>query len=287
MANPLVIDCTGLASGTGAIGLRAVIDTDALFCAFNETTGLAAVSSTINVYGCEFSASSGTLNPPAGDRAVFDAAAYQARHANDIDAGIHWTAAQLAATYLSKVLTSAHILVGNGSNVATDRALSGDATIDNTGALTIGAKKVGASKIALTDDKLLIGGGDGAAHEQSVNGDATLSNAGALTLATVNANTGTFGDATHVAQVTLNAKGLATAAVNVAIIAGHDIQDEGAALPARRNLNFVGNGVDATDDGTNNATLVTVPIWAPLSNGDPDNPNLIFDAQGGVILVQV
>ncbi len=34
-------------------------------------------------------------------------------------------------------LTSAHILVGNSSNIAADVALSGDATIDNTGALTI------------------------------------------------------------------------------------------------------------------------------------------------------
>jgi hypothetical protein len=34
-------------------------------------------------------------------------------------------------------LTSAHIFVGNVSNVATDVALSGDATIDNTGAITV------------------------------------------------------------------------------------------------------------------------------------------------------
>lgn len=37
----------------------------------------------------------------------------------------------------SITLTSAHILVGNGSNVAADVAMSGDATIANTGALTV------------------------------------------------------------------------------------------------------------------------------------------------------
>jgi hypothetical protein len=38
---------------------------------------------------------------------------------------------------LSSTLTSAHILVGNGSNVATDVAFSGDGTLANTGALTL------------------------------------------------------------------------------------------------------------------------------------------------------
>jgi hypothetical protein len=38
---------------------------------------------------------------------------------------------------LSGTLTSAHILVGNGSNVATDVAVSGDASLSNTGAVTV------------------------------------------------------------------------------------------------------------------------------------------------------
>lgn len=42
----------------------------------------------------------------------------------------------------SSALTSAHILVGNVSNVAADVAVSGDITIDNTGAVSIGASKV-------------------------------------------------------------------------------------------------------------------------------------------------
>lgn len=49
-----------------------------------------------------------------------------------------------AAIAFSKLasLTSAHILVGNGSNVATDVALSGDATLANTGALTLASTAV-------------------------------------------------------------------------------------------------------------------------------------------------
>ena len=51
-------------------------------------------------------------------------------------------------------LTSAHVLVGNGSNVATDVAMSGDVTIDNTGATTIGAQKVGVSKMTMAANTL-------------------------------------------------------------------------------------------------------------------------------------
>lgn len=48
---------------------------------------------------------------------------------------------------LSNALTSTHLFVGNGSNVATDVALSGDATLANTGALTIGANAITTTKI--------------------------------------------------------------------------------------------------------------------------------------------
>lgn len=52
-----------------------------------------------------------------------------------------------AAIAFSKLaaLTSAHILVGNGSNVATDVAVSGDVTLANTGAVTITSTALGSS----------------------------------------------------------------------------------------------------------------------------------------------
>src|SRR5882672_9460360 len=45
----------------------------------------------------------------------------------------------LGATTAGGTLTSAHILVGSGSNVAADVAVSGDATISNLGAVSIAA----------------------------------------------------------------------------------------------------------------------------------------------------
>lgn len=47
------------------------------------------------------------------------------------------TYANFAAQFSSKTLTNTHIFVGNSSNVATDVAMSGDATIANTGAVTL------------------------------------------------------------------------------------------------------------------------------------------------------
>jgi len=46
------------------------------------------------------------------------------------------TAAEVG-TLLIPALTSANILVGNGSNVASSVVMSGDAAIDNTGAVTV------------------------------------------------------------------------------------------------------------------------------------------------------
>ena len=49
---------------------------------------------------------------------------------------------------ISTTLNSANLLVGNASNVATAVAMSGDATMDNTGVLAIGASKITSAKIA-------------------------------------------------------------------------------------------------------------------------------------------
>jgi hypothetical protein len=53
-------------------------------------------------------------------------------------------------------LTSAHIFVGNGSNVATDVALSGDVSILNTGASTVGAIQGKAADVPTTKGDLYV-----------------------------------------------------------------------------------------------------------------------------------
>lgn len=64
-----------------------------------------------------------------------------------------------AAIALSKLanITAGRMLIGNSSNVPTATAMSGDATLSSTGALTIGSSKVTNGKIAadaVTGDKL-------------------------------------------------------------------------------------------------------------------------------------
>ena len=48
---------------------------------------------------------------------------------------------------------------------------------------------------------------------------------------------------------------------------GHTIKDEGSALTQRTNLNFVGDGVTATDDAGDNETTVTIPGNAEIDGG--------------------
>jgi hypothetical protein len=62
----------------------------------------------------------------------------------------------------------------------------------------------------LASSKLFVGNASNLATGVNLSGDATLANTGALTLATVNSNVGSFTNA----SVTVNAKGLVTAAAS-------------------------------------------------------------------------
>lgn len=62
---------------------------------------------------------------------------------------------------------------------------------------------------------------------------------------------------------------------------GHTIQDEGTPLTQQDNLNFVGPGVSVSNDGPNNATVVTVNAGSggalewPINAPDATNPETI------------
>ena len=102
-----------------------------------------------------------------------------------------------AAIDFSKLapLTSAHFLIGNASNVATPQSISGDATVSNTGVLTISNGAIDDNKIsasagidfskleALTSAHILVGNASNVAAAVSMSGDATISNTGAVTIA--------------------------------------------------------------------------------------------------------
>lgn len=94
---------------------------------------------------------------------------------------------------------------------------------------------------------------------RTVSGDWTLNAAGVATLATVNANVGSFGSATQCVSVTVNAKGLITAASQTACTTG------AGGAPGQVQFNSAGVlggftvGGDATlNTGTGALTLATV-----------------------------
>lgn len=97
---------------------------------------------------------------------------------------------------------------------------------------------------------LATGGAVPASQMPALTGDVTTSaGAVATTLATVNSNVGTFGSATQASQVTVNGKGLVTAAANVTI------------TPAIGSVTGFGTGI-ATALGVNVGTA-----GAPVVNG--------------------
>lgn len=69
----------------------------------------------------------------------------------------------------------------------------------------------------LADTKVWIGNAGNLPAAQPISGDATLAHTGVLTLGTVNGSPGTYGDDTHVSQVTVDGKGRATLVSSIAI----------------------------------------------------------------------
>ena len=96
---PLIIDCVLVATGTDAIGVDVTGSATLAHNLIAADTAEVRVraNSQADVIGNEYVTvdvqGNGVLNPIAGDRAVFDALDYQARHTNDIDnaTGIHHT----------------------------------------------------------------------------------------------------------------------------------------------------------------------------------------------------
>jgi len=129
-----------------------------------------------------------------------------------------------AGTYTA-VTTNAQGQVVAGTNLAVTGDVSGTAS-GNSVALTLATvnSSVGTWNNVTVNGKGLVTAGSNVAYLTSnqnitVSGDVSGSGTTAITatLATVNSNTGTWADSTHVPQFVVNGKGLVTAVSNVAI----------------------------------------------------------------------
>jgi hypothetical protein len=102
------------------------------------------------------------------------------------------------------------------------------------------------------------GGGGGGGAITEITGPVTAGPGPGSVPATITPTgvvVGTYGDASHVGRFTVNAAGQLTAALNVAISGGG------------------GGGASPSD-----------PHYEPVTNGDPINPELIFDGGGDVVM---
>jgi hypothetical protein len=112
-----------------------------------------------------------------------------------------------SSSILPTLLTDGNLFVGNVSDTATSVTMSGDATIINTGALTLAGNAVTTSKILdanvtlakienVTSGNLIVGSAGNIPTQVTMSGDATMVASGALTLAGTIAGIKTFSNAT-------------------------------------------------------------------------------------------
>lgn len=135
---PLIQDCVLIAVGTIGFDI-----TGEVVLAGNLTDAATAINvnadSIAYVLGNEgvTYSGAGSVEPLASDRSVWNTGSYPDRHASDIDDATFTYHKDPAVQPLSNILTDGHIFVGDATDTAADVAMSGDATIINTGALTL------------------------------------------------------------------------------------------------------------------------------------------------------
>lgn len=126
----------------------------------------------------------------------------------------------------------------------------------------------------------------------ALTGDATASGPGssALTFATVNGNVGTFGSATQASVVTVNAKGLVTAASNTTVTpAVGSITGLGTGVATFLATPSSANLISAVTDETGTGALVfgtTPTIATPVLNGIPTGTGVASAATASTLVLR-
>ena len=166
----------------------------------------------------------------------------------------------------SAILDEDNMATNSATQLATQQSIKAyvDAQVDTADALSELADTTITSP---ADGSLLLyDTGNSVWIDNVMSGDATLADTGAVTLATVNSNVGSFGGATAIPVLTVNAKGLVTAAstasITTALTVGADSGSDDTVALATDTLNFTGpNGLTGLNDhtGPNGLTGSTGP----------------------------
>jgi hypothetical protein len=184
---------------------------------------------------------------------------------------------------LANTLSSAQIFVGNGSNIATGVAMSGDIAITNAGVTSIGAGVVVNADInaaaaidfsklaALTSGRLLVGSAGNVPTAVAMSGDATMIASGAMTIANNAITTAKILDA----NVTLAKLSAGIAPSHVVKFAGKQANGGGSATIAITVTGALSSDIAfANIQGSTNAVNVqrvtpTADTVTVLLSGDP------------------
>ena len=180
---------------------------------------------------------------------------------------------ELDTEKLSTTLTSTNLLVGNGSNLATGVALSGDATLANTGALTIADDAVDGTDISIaseaTGSTLYYDGTDWIQLGVGTAGQMLSVNAGATAPEWTSATAGSLTNLSDVNTATATAG-------NFLLADGTDFESVAlsgdATIAATGALTIADNSVDGTDisiasEAAGDVTYFNGTDWVRLPKG--------------------
>ena len=186
----------------------------------------------------------------------------------------------------NSALTNGDIWIGNASNVATAVLMSGDATIANTGVVTLSTTAVTGKLLTgyvvgtntpITATNSILTAFENLQAQVSatvgsaitaLTGDGTATGPGSsvFTLATVNSSVGSFGSSTSIPSFTVNGKGLITAASSNVVIA-----PAGTLTGTTLASNVVSSSltsVGTITSGVWNGTALTAPYMLALPTAD-------------------
>lgn len=179
------------------------------------------------------------------------------------------------ASAFTLTLTSAHLLVGNGSNVATDVAASGDLTLANTGAFTLST--VNSNVGSFTNANITVDAKGRITAASNGSGGGGVSGPGSSTDTAIVRWNGTGGATVEDSVLTLSAAGVikGVTAQAVSVIAGDATASAGSAGVV---LTLTSGAGSTTGSGGAGADLL-------LNGGAAGGDNTVNRAGGRVLIV--